>query len=343
MNFSLPPEESGRERWVSPFEELLSKEAPMEKNHLGSASFEEAPKVIGTPREDAAFWDGQQSFPDTCAIRCQEFIIQQFTGVDISEEQLVQEAKENNWYTPGGGMPLEYVGNLLEVHGIPVKRFFNANQYALAAELAQGHKVIVAVDSNELWNNSHPIVNKIYDLQEERADHAVVVTGIDTQDPDHPHVIISDPGNGEVAARYPLEQFLDAWRDSNFFMVATQVPAPPHLPEMIHFDYESGHLPSIAGIPYQEFLKFEAQPELFEEAVQRYVRDLSDMLAHDLEMPYHDTSHLVFDDVMIPGPQDVPWDHLTPDGFDEHRDPFDHDEPFPPHEPWDYPFDDPWI
>ncbi|MFM9964370.1 MAG: hypothetical protein ACKV2Q_24475 [Planctomycetaceae bacterium] len=227
----------------------------------------------GTPNLDVLFWDGQQHHPDTCAIRCQEFILQQFTGMDIPEDQLVVEAQQHGWYRPGGGTPACDVGNLLELHGIPVNHFQHSNIFHLTNELAQGHKVIIGVDSGELWE-SNSILESISDaLGLEAADHAVVVSGIDTSDPEHPMVIISDPGTGDAAARYPLEQFLDAWSDGGFEMVSTAVPAPSHLPEMQNFDYATGHLASVLGVSYDDFLSYGATPEAWEEHVDYYVAD----------------------------------------------------------------------
>jgi hypothetical protein len=62
-----------------------------------------------------------------------------------------------------------------------------------------------------------------------------------------------------------MDKFLDAWQDSNFFMVATQEPAPSHLPEMFNFDYDAGHLEYVNGMPYDQFLDLEDQPELWDE------------------------------------------------------------------------------
>src|SRR3712207_7822622 len=64
----------------------------------------------------------------------------------------------------------------------------------------------------------------------------------------NPQVIISDPGTGEAAATYPLGQFLDAWRESEFRMIATEEPAPSNL------DRKSTRLNSShANIPYAVF------------------------------------------------------------------------------------------
>ncbi|MZP28601.1 hypothetical protein GTO91_02560 [Heliobacterium undosum] len=221
----------------------------------------EADPLIGTPVEDSEVFPGQQNYEDTCAIRSQQFIIEQFTGLPMTEEQLMAEASANGWYTPGGGTPLEDVGNLLELHGIPVNRIENANIFNLANELAQGHKVIIGVDSGELWQEQ-PILSNIADqLGISGTDHAVVVSGIDTSDPEHIKVIVSDPGTGEAAATYPLEDFLDAWQDSGCYMVSTQEPAPPHLPEMENFDYAAGYIPAVGDVPFEEMQDLMYHPD----------------------------------------------------------------------------------
>ena len=217
--------------------------------------FAEADPVIGTPSTDTTYFPGAQSYADTCAIRCQEFILRQFTGAEVSEKLLVDEARAHGWYADGRGTPPGDIGNLLELHGIHVNRYMHGNVYNLTAELAQGHKVIIGVDSHELWERNSTLTEIRHALGMGHADHAVVVSGIDTSDPHDVHVIVSDPGTGEAAASYPIQQFLTAWKDSDFFMVATQEPPPAelHLPEMRNFDYESGHLDHIGDLSYAQF------------------------------------------------------------------------------------------
>jgi hypothetical protein len=249
--------------WVSPFEMLLGdSETDMAMGALGSSPIQHASPISGDPATDVNFFPGQQNYQDTCAIRCQEFILERFTGMEVPEDALVQQAMDHGWYAPGDGTKLPDVGNLLELNGVAVNRYEGASIFNLANELAQGHKVIIGVDSGELWGQ-HPILEAIADkLGISSADHAVVVSGIDTTDPAHIQVIISDPGTGQAAASYPLEKFLDAWQDSGDYMVATQEPAPAvYNPEMANFDYALGHIDSVAGMPYEEFLNYEQQPE----------------------------------------------------------------------------------
>lgn len=91
----------------------------------------------------------QQAYSDTCAIKSQQLILNEF-GIPCSEDDLVRYSAEHGWYN---GTSMEDVGNLLEDAGIPCTRQCDANVFNLVKELSQGHKVIVGVDSNELWGN----------------------------------------------------------------------------------------------------------------------------------------------------------------------------------------------
>lgn len=158
----------------------------------------------------------QQGYMDTCAVKCQEIILHNF-GINCTEDQLVTEAMQHGWFN--NGTPVADVGKLLETHGIDIRTFDDANQYTLINELAQGHQVIVGVDSGELWNDG--LSDKLMDfLGINGADHAIIVNGIDASDPANLLITITDPGSGEVT-QYPYEQFADAWQDSHCHMVAT--------------------------------------------------------------------------------------------------------------------------
>ena len=280
--------------WTSPFEELLEQGTASPAHDLGAGEAHQPNPTFGTPGQDSAFWEGQQQLPDDCAIKCQQFILEQFTGHTIAEDTLVREAMEHGWYAPGHGTTPDNVGNLLQLHGVGVTHYQHASQFHLAMELAQGHKVIVGVESDALWH-SNPLLEALRDTLaiHGSADHAVVVSGIDTSDPQHVLVQVSDPGTGQALATYPLEQFLDAWRGSDFFMVATHDPAPADLPEMAHFDYTVGHIPDIAGVPYDQFVAYADHPDTYADAVHQYVEhDAAGQHAiHDSADPGHHGWH----------------------------------------------------
>lgn len=198
----------------------------------------------------------QQTYPDTCAIKSQQLIMNDF-GIPVSEDQCVEYSIQHGWYSgDGSGTQCEDVGKLLVDSGIPCTQRCDANVYDLANELAQGHKVIVGVDSGELWNGGFMDWLKDFFLGD-TPDHALIVAGIDMTDPDNPMVVVTDPGTGECAKAYPLDQFMDAWSDSNCYMVSTDVAAPAQTEQMISNGLVGGHLEQIAGVDYDTFTQFQ--------------------------------------------------------------------------------------
>lgn len=199
----------------------------------------EPPAVIGSPDDDAGFWT-HQTTDFTCAVVSQQMILRQF-GIDVSEAQLVYDATVNGWLTDGGTSPAD-VGQLLEHYGVPTHTSVAGGVDGLIDELSRGHKVVIGVDAGELWHQDLPFEDWLIG---ERADHAVVLTGLDMSDPQHPTVFINDPGVPDGAGKaYPLDQFLEAWADSGQFYVATD-EAPPDLAAHpilgTHFDGAVGH------------------------------------------------------------------------------------------------------
>ncbi|MDJ0899709.1 MAG: hypothetical protein QNJ55_12950 [Xenococcus sp. MO_188.B8] len=258
----------------------IDREVETVNNMSTYAKVEAAPTVVGTSGFEGQSSFIQQSHADTCAIRCQELILRDF-GLNVPEDVLVNQAMEQGWYTPGGGTNPHEVGNLLELHGVQVNRYERANIFTLTSELAKGNRVIIGVDSGELWNKGFS--EELEDqMGIQGADHALIVSGIDTSDPDDVKVILTDPGSGDIAKEYPMEQFIDAWKDSNCFMVATVEPAPLAFnPEMANFNYAQGHLSEIGNLSYGDFQQLFApclelelsdsllkdQAELFSQAV----------------------------------------------------------------------------
>lgn len=178
-----------------------------------------------------------------CAIRSQQIILRDY-GIDISLEELKQYAINNGWYdsSPEGGTPMWAIGNLLLSCNVPCEQSVDNTVYDLINELAQGHRVIVGVDANELWadRNNDTIAGAkewFKDIfQGETPNHALVVAGVDVNpdDPNDIKVILTDPGTGDLRIEYKLDDFMDAWKDSQCFMVSTDTPAP------LQYDPETG-------------------------------------------------------------------------------------------------------
>jgi hypothetical protein len=197
---------------------------------------------IGVPDSDAPHWQ-LQTTPFTCAVVAQRGIIEEFTGHEISEAQLVYDATAHGWLTDGG-MSMGDVGNLLELYGVPCHEHTDATIEDLMSELAQGHKVIVGVDSGEIWNQDY----SWEDFLHQAADHAIWVTGIDTSDLANPKVIVNDSGDPNGAGKaYDLYVFRDAWQDSGFFYVSTD-EAPPDIHQIANgFDPAAGVFPELVS------------------------------------------------------------------------------------------------
>lgn len=175
--------------------------------------------LFGLPTKDFMSPKVQQLFDDTCAIKSQEIILNA-AGIPVSEEELREEAINHGWYSPGCGTPFEAVGELMQIHGMHVQSYIKASLYNLTAELSKGHPVIVGVDSGELW---HPGADEISeDIEAGKIpDHALIVSGIEFNDDFSDGVVnVIDPGTGEYCHAYELEQFLDAWNDSDNFMIS---------------------------------------------------------------------------------------------------------------------------
>lgn len=197
----------------------------------------------------------QQYYNDTCAIRSQQIIMRDY-GIDISEHDLREIAIDNGWYSPGEGTQIQDVGNLLNITGVECHQSMNNTVYDLVGELSQGHRVIVGVDSGELWKRTSfgRLGEKIEDfIGVNGADHALIVAGVDVN-PDNPKdikVILTDPGSGDLRIEYKMDDFIDAWKDSNCFMVSTEHPAPYQFDPVTNSEIPSGFHSDYA---YNEFV-----------------------------------------------------------------------------------------
>lgn len=188
----------------------------MEKSF--SIGFAQANHEFGTPAENVYIPESVQHTKDGCNF-CSEATVLNDYGFNVSEEQLQHEAAEQGWYSAGNGTPINYMGKHIEGHGVPVSMTEGNGIDNLVSELSQGHRVIVAIDSGELWHPgfSETIEDLIFGGT---PDHAVIVDGVSMSDN---LITITDSGTGHFRTQYPIDNFMDAWSDSNGTMVATQV------------------------------------------------------------------------------------------------------------------------
>ncbi|GEM_PF-5930081 len=207
----------------------LSQPDPFATGH-GLIGVSTSPVVHAIGEEDGGGSYCQQDTDFTCAVVSQQMVLKDF-GIDVSETQLAVEATQNGWLSTDGTQPAD-VGKLLELHGIPCHQGFGMD--GIVRELAQGHKVIVGVDSSELWDSGGGP-----DWMGPNPDHAVVLQGLRQHEDGSWTVVVNDPGHPDGEGKeYPLDHFTKAADDSQFFYVATDVP-PPDLEN--HPDFGAGY------------------------------------------------------------------------------------------------------
>ena len=115
-----------------------------------------------------------------------------------------------------GGTTLYNIGRILEEAKLSVVRRYDCTLEDLTNELKAGCTVIVAVDGNELLGNYEQ--EKIKDSTEGKtANHAIVVTGVNEEEN---YVKVHDPDSQNSHDKYPLAQFMDAWDDSQYYLVS---------------------------------------------------------------------------------------------------------------------------
>lgn len=172
-----------------------------------------------TTADSVSQWSNRwhpQAAVDSCAVCCQEYIIEAATGRDISESQMLDVATDLGVYQSGFGTLPQDMGAVLDHFGID-----NSVQSGVAFEdlislVNSGHGVSIAVDGNEIMGKEDWLENwsDIWGVPSGSANHAIQVTGFESTNSGD-FVIVNDPGHQNGCAnRVPVNQFLHAWSDS---------------------------------------------------------------------------------------------------------------------------------
>ncbi len=193
--------------------------------------------LYGDPMEQAGYYETQTQNYD-CVEMSAADLIEQVTGYDVSEAAITSEAEQlpsgydadpltgqpADMYDPNSGTDLRDAPALLETYGVQASYTDDSTAAsggaatgisALESELAAGHQVIASVDAETVWNSVAGTDSPDAGV----ADHAVVVTGIDTT---NGIVYLNDSGTPNGAAEaVPLAVFDQAWATSGHAMVAT--------------------------------------------------------------------------------------------------------------------------
>ena len=141
-----------------------------------------------------------------CDIECEEFVLHQF-GIEVTHKSLLDTAYKNCWLKDKG-MPLYNIGRLLEKNNLPVSRRYNSTIEEVVRLLSAGNQLIAVVDDTLLGNaqssaNQHP-------------NHAVAISSISVETDE---IILFNPNTDEELTKYSLSSFMEAWRQSNNYLV----------------------------------------------------------------------------------------------------------------------------
>lgn len=163
-----------------------------------------------------------ESGSNICSVLCEAFVLHH-RAIPFEERDLLCLAQDNHWLTANGS-PLHSIGQLLAHYGLMVTRKYDANIQDIEDALASDNDVIVAVDSDKLYEGREDL--------DDAPKHAVVVTKTDvTTDT----VTIFDPQeNSELSL--PVAIFEQAWEMSHCYMVRVLQTIEDYEPQPINLD-----------------------------------------------------------------------------------------------------------
>jgi hypothetical protein len=202
--------------------------------------------LYGDPAAAARFWRYQQ-YDDDCVPMAVADVVGEMTGTEPSERAIIRAAQSTpstvhpgpiyikpKKHKAGDGTSFEDEPALLAHYGIhavdtdeesAAKTGVPTGMRALEQDLAEGRKVIVAVNSELIWGD--PVEDKTPDGEPE-SNHAVVVTGVDTTTGIvHLNDSGSETGRDE---QVPIDIFTRSWASSDDEMTVT-APAQPIVAE----------------------------------------------------------------------------------------------------------------
>jgi len=195
--------------------------------------------MYGDPAAAAKYWRYQQY--DDCVLMSSADVVGQLTGKEPSERAIIKKAqatpsvahpgsiyvKPANEEDPnsGNGATVLDIPTLLAQYGVKAvatdkddaaHTHVPAGIESLEQQLGAGHKVIVSLNAELIW---HQTVEEKDRNGNPRADHAVVVTGVDTA---NKVVHLNDSGTKTGRdEQIPMGLFMQSWATGGDFMVVT--------------------------------------------------------------------------------------------------------------------------
>lgn len=143
-----------------------------------------------------------------CDIECEEFVLRQL-GIEATHKSLLDTACKNRWLREKG-MPLYNMGRLLEKNHLAVSRRYGSTIDDVARLLDAGNQLIAVIDNTLL---AHPSA-----ARERHPNHAVAISSLSA---DKKEITLFNPYTDEELTSYPTASFLEAWSQSNNYLVVT--------------------------------------------------------------------------------------------------------------------------
>lgn len=141
-----------------------------------------------------------------CDIECEEFVLHQF-GIETTHKTLLDEAYRNCWLKDQG-MPLYNIGRLLEKNSLSVSRRYDSTIDDIVRLLDNGNQLIAVIDNSMLL---HDVVDDTT-----QPNHAVAISSVSSSSNE---ITLFNPYTEEELTTYGLSSFLNAWAQSNNYLV----------------------------------------------------------------------------------------------------------------------------
>jgi hypothetical protein len=175
-------------------------------------------QMYGDPGAAAPYWRFQHG--EDCGLMAVADVVGQIKGREPSQIGIElrgtftkSEAHRGRIYR-FDGTSVEDMVVLLQKYGIQSQLTTGNTLGGLEQDLAGGRKVIAALNAETIWNYPAGQGNRT------EADHAVVVTGVDTRT-DIVHLNDSGTPNGRDE-QIPMATFAQAWATGNNLLIVTQ-------------------------------------------------------------------------------------------------------------------------
>lgn len=158
------------------------------------------------------------SADNLCSLLCEAFILHR-REINFEEENLLSIARNNHWLKPGG-VPLHAIGQILVHYNLMITRKYDATIEDIIKALSADNDIIVVVDKEKLYGTED---------NEDAPNHAIIVRDILNE-----CVSLFDPSEKNTDITVSLSSFLNAWKESQNYMVQVLQSVEDYEPQPIN-------------------------------------------------------------------------------------------------------------